>query len=1171
MLRIRTGVAGSAAGAKAAAEYFLGETLKPENDALARYYAGESIPMSSDGIEALGQAIADGETSFSDAADELIAAHGRLFGYPEDMDALEDRITRILSDAATRADMREAVADEGGTVARVREDLDPRMARLLGIDTARQITKGELAHLLAGSRADGQAIEGKQIQRPTRSVAEVFGLSPDALPSADAIDRVLAGRRADGDAPRSAQGNGEPLSDKVIDGARKRFLAAYGLPSKAELTPDRIDHIKAGRTATDRFLDTGDVLRRLNATKQPISYTDCIWSADKSVSVAWALAPTEAERAIIVQAHRGAVAAAMAYAETHLGYTRKGANSEQIERGVTCWVACDHYTSRPTAEIAMTDKQGEAYTEFQTIPMRDADMQLHTHALLLNAVLTDSGRVGSMDLDRTDGLVKELGATYQAVLARNLRAHGIDARLDPETGAARIMTVPAHVTRHFSKRTQDIEAAAHRYAAEEGLDWSTMTGAHQLKFLRKGVEETRRKKEPGDGDSDFTAWLKQAVDEISYRHRSVLRPGEEQTMPPDVERYRVAYETSLGLIEDALGKRAKLDASEFREFATRGLINAGISNAPAADIKTLMQMYREHGVRQNGEMTAIEFGKDVPVRGKERWSVTTAMHLDEEQTVVALAKEFSTDRSGALSPEAIERASQAFLAQHPEIKPEHPQWIKQREVIEQLATGGRLGVAVGVAGAGKTTLMSPIVAAMREDGRHVHGIARGWKQAQALRESGVKPQDVAAVSVFLSRETKGRITLDSKSVVVIDELSQIGRGDMLRLMKLQQQHGFTMLAIGDNKQIGSIEAPVMDLLLETLGDKVPEILTSVRQDTEREREISGLFREGKAGEAIAMKLQDGTAELVAGGRAPTIRKIAATWQDRTEADPTLQMTIGTASNKDANDIGIAIRQGLQEAGKIGENKITVPVLMRGETGPQPMALAEGDKVRVFNRILADGHFASNGDILTVLDAAKAGMTVRNEAGKEATINWSQLHQEHETTPRLAYGHALTIDASQGITSRVHIDAILSGSALHQGGKGHVNESRQTEETILIVNEAAERKQIYSRIPRGEYQPVQSADIWKHVADNISRPTAKASALEFMKLGSEIHRGNVSALPAVLEQAERREMAGEERMVLQENMEQAQAESAPAVVDALDGKETPRPIVGTQRVGESQSA
>ena len=1150
MLRVRTGSAGSAAGAAAAARYFLGETLRPENEFLARYYAGESLPEPL-GMDDLGRAIAEGDTSFSDAAEELIAAHARLFGYPQDVWTLEDRISRLLNDAITRAEIGESLVQEGGTVARVREDMDPRLAQRLGIDMTRPITQSELSNLLYGARADGQAIDGKQIQKPMKSVAEIFGLEARALPSSEVIDRVLAGQRADGEAPRSSQGNGEPLSDKVIEGGRKRFLAAYGLPAGTELTADHINHLKAGKSATGGLLDNGAVLRHLTATKQPISYTDCIWSADKSVSVAWALAPTEAERAIILQAHRDAVATSMAYLETHLGFTTKGkAGRDGVEPGVTAWVTCDHYTSRPTAEIAMVGKDGEAYTEFQTVPLRDADMQLHSHALLLNAVMTASGRIGSMDLDRLDGLVKEQGGIYQAALAQNLRAHGIDARLDADTGAARIMSVENRVTRHFSKRTQDIEAAAHRYAAEEGLDWASMTPAHQLKFLRKGVEETRQKKREHDGDSDFAMWRKQASDEIGYHHRSVLRPGEEQGLRPAAERYRIAYEASLPLIEQALAQRAKLDATEFREFAARGLIEAGLGTDPAADIKAVMQMYRVHGVRQAGEMTPIEFGKDVPVRGKERWSVTTRMHVEQERTVVDLARTFGADLSGALSHGALERASRAFLASHPEIDPKKAQWIKQREVIERAGTGPRFNVIEGVGGAGKSTMLGVLVLAHKEAGQTVHGIARGWKQATSLRGAGMAQKDVAAVSVFLDRVAKGKVKLDKNSRVIIEELSQVGRGDMLQLLKLQQQHGFRMLAIGDPKQGGSIDPEVIDLLISTLGDKVPKILTSVRQSTEREREISRLFREGKAGEAIAMKRQDGTAELVAGGRDATIQRIAAKWHDLTSADPTVQPTIGTATNRDAHDIGVAIRKRLQDAGAIGADKVELNVLRRGETEIQPMPLAEGDKVRVFNRVWVDGHFASNGDVLHVVGLAEKGMTARNEAGREAFVEWSSLRGRYDPAPKLAYGHALTIDASQGTTSRVHIDAILSGSWQQQGGKGYVNESRQVDTTHLIVNEAAERRRIYGRIPRGEYRPVQSDDIWKHVADNLSRPTAKASALDFMRRGTDIHRGGVSALPAALEPAERREKAGEARMTLRQRLERVAAERAADVAKSL---------------------
>ena len=909
--------------------------------------------------------------------------------------------------------------------------------------------------------------------------------------------------------------------------------------------------MKAGKSATDRFLDTGDVLRKLTATKPPIAYADMIWSADKSVTVAWALAPTEAERAIIQQAHRNSVAGAMVYAETIMGTTTKGKGGKDgVEKGVTAWICCDHYTSRPTAEIPMTGKDGQEYTEFQSIPMRVADPQLHTHALWLNSVLTESGRIGAMDRDKLDGLIKELGGVYQAELARELRAAGINARLDPDTGAARVMDVPSQVTRHFSKRSQDIERAARSYARDEGLDWDTMTPAHQLKFLRKGVEETRQPKREHDGDSDFTVWRKQAAEEIGYHHRSVLRPGEEQGLRSAAERHRHAYEVSLPLIETALAHKAKLDASEFREFAVRGLIEAGIDDA-ATDIKAVMRLYREHGVRQDGEMTRIWFGKDVPKNGKERWSVTTAMHLDDERVVVSLAKELSADRSGALSHDAIERAAQAFLASHPKVNPDSDQWKAQRQVIEQLGAGGRLGVAIGVAGAGKTTLMSPIVAAMRDDGRQVYGIARGWKQATALQESGVERKDTAAVSVFLSREAKGRIQLNSNSVVIIDELSQVGRGDMLQLMKLQHKHNFTMLAIGDPKQTGSIDAPVIDLLIDTLGDKVPQILTSVRQTTEREREIAGLFREGRAGEAISMKIEDGTARLVAGGRGPTIERVASEWVARTTADPTLVPSIGVASNRDTHDIGVAVRQKLQEAGRVGPDQVSVPVLLRGEPGIHQLPLGEGDRVRVFHRVLNDRvHFASNGDVLTVLNAGKDGLRARNDAGTVGFIRWGQLTGRHDPAPTLAYGHALTIDASQGNTSRIHMDVILSGSWLHQGGKGYVNESRQTETTLMFVNEATERRKISSQMPRGEVIRLQPADIWRHVAGNMDRQTTKATASDFMKAGTNIYRGTTTVLPTALAPAERREKAGEGRMTLRWRLDAMAAHMAPAFQQAM---------------------
>ena len=61
---------------------------------------------------------------------------------------------------------------------------------------------------------------------------------------------------------------------------------------------------------------------------------------------------------------------------------------------------------------------------------------------------------------------------------------------------------------------------------------------------------------------------------------------------------------------------------------------------------------------------------------------------------------------------------------------------QQRTIIERLGTGGRLGVAIGVAGAGKTSLLAPLVDAWKTDGRTIIGAAVAWRQVDDLADAG---------------------------------------------------------------------------------------------------------------------------------------------------------------------------------------------------------------------------------------------------------------------------------------------------------------------------------------------------------------------------------------------------------------------------------------------------
>ena len=714
MLTFKVGACATPASGTAMAEYYLSATLKadPAVAAAAYYYAGAETEQHS-----------------------TAASHGA---------------TRHIA--------------EGGTVALLRRDISPELAARLGIAAPdRPLTQDQIANLLNAQRLDGNAIEARKKHSATRSVAEVFGLDPRDPPTAEAIRNVLAGKRADGGLPQSTSGSALPSA--IVEGARKRFKAALDIPAHREATTKELAHLANGELATGRFIDMADYRRQIHATRPPVGFVDLTFSADKSLSVAWALAPTEPERAALLDIHQRAVADAMSYAETKLGFARKGqGGADGLEPGALGWISFQHYTARPAVDIERHDKEGRAYTDIREVPLQTADPQLHTHVTVFNSVLTESGRVGAIDLDLLAGRVKELGAVYQAYVAAGARRLGIETVLDETTGAARLADVPQSVRKLFSKRVAEAEQTAREFAAGKGVNWDAITGEQKVALLKAGAAGTRQAKETATGveqKSDFAVWREQAA-AASYRHRSVLRPDAIAPLPAAEQRHETAYLAALPMLNEELTRRAVLDGQQLREIAARSFIVAGIGARPDDDINAVNKAFRERGVLQDGQRVPLLWAKSVSVRGKERWNVTTALHADQERELIRLAKTAAADLSAALPATLIERAANAFLERHPAIDPAAAQWQAQRAMMTQLATGGRLGIAIGVAGAGKSTALAPLVDAWKEEGRNVFGITLAWRQAGDLGAAGIEER--AAVAAFIKRVEGGQYALDRNSV-----------------------------------------------------------------------------------------------------------------------------------------------------------------------------------------------------------------------------------------------------------------------------------------------------------------------------------------------------------------------------------------------------------------------
>jgi hypothetical protein len=95
---------------------------------------------------------------------------------------------------------------------------------------------------------------------------------------------------------------------------------------------------------------------------------------------------------------------------------------------------------------------------------------------------------------------------------------------------------------------------------------------------------------------------------------------------------------------------------------------------------------------------------------------------------------------------------------------------------------------------------------------------------------------------------RGEFQATRNTVLVLDEVSQIGPRPPLNLLELQARIGMTIKILGDREQAQAIEAgDSIKILRGALPpEALPKLLSTIRQRTRRGREIANRFREGDA-------------------------------------------------------------------------------------------------------------------------------------------------------------------------------------------------------------------------------------------------------------------------------------------------------------------------------------
>ena len=275
---------GAPSSTGALTNHLLNNTVNQEQARLAAYYGRGMVR--SDSLTELARQVADGDLKVSEAVAQAVSESIQAGGDPDLLDATEERLTNQLSDLASR--ISEGLED--APIAVLRPDMHPLAAQGLGIEAGRLLDRDAINALLAGRRADGETIEGKHYARERRL----------------------------------------PVDPK-----------------------------------------TGE--ERLSG---PIGSYDFSPSPDKSVSVAWAFADP-VEQARIYQAHLEAARDAVGYIAERIGQARLGKGGDDgAEPGHVAWLEFTHHTARRTqisienGEVKLAQDEGAP-----------GDPDLHTHFL----------------------------------------------------------------------------------------------------------------------------------------------------------------------------------------------------------------------------------------------------------------------------------------------------------------------------------------------------------------------------------------------------------------------------------------------------------------------------------------------------------------------------------------------------------------------------------------------------------------------------------------------------------------------------------------------------------------------------------------------------------------------------------------------------------------------
>ena len=406
-------------------------------------------------------------------------------------------------------------------------------------------------------------------------------------------------------------------------------------------------------------------------------------------------------------------------------------------------------------------------------------------------------------------------------------------------------------------------------------------------------------------------------------------------------------------------------------------------------------------------MASPELVQLAPEAGSRLARFTTRDMQAVEAGMIASATKMAAGQGHRV---AVDRVREAMIVQDAVLDARRPGSRlsdEQRAAVMHIAQPSQIAAVIGLAGAGKSTMLAAARVAWEAEGYTVHGAALSGKAADGLEgSSGIASRTLASLEWEWDKTGN---PLGPRDVLVIDEAGMVSSRQMARFVAEAARVGAKLVLVGDPGQLQAIGAgSPFRAIVERVGSVE---LTDIRRQAEPwQREASRAFGTQQTGAGLAAYAERGAIAFTPSRDEARALAVAVYVADRA-AHPNSSQVALAHQRVDVRGLNDDIRDALQTTGALAKGPQAGERTFATNDGPR--AFAPGDRL-VFlenNRDLD----VKNGMLGTVQSVTEREIAVTLDGSDRVAIIATATYTKFD------HGYATTIHKSQGDTvDRVYV-------------------------------------------------------------------------------------------------------------------------------------------------------